>query len=172
MNITFKSVLKTFNLIKEDRVAECLNILGINDLVEEEQIFVLNEIAEYVFNTNKKASSSKKTFDLNLDYKYYFVDFLTFGINLNTDDVPWWEFDAILEAIMLDDKSTISRVLSYRLYEKPPKNAKVQEEKRHRFMMEMKRKYSLPETLNPEQGLEKLWNYVEKKAGESKRMEK
>ena len=111
-------------------------------------------------------------FDLNLDYKYYFVDFLNFGINLNTDDVPWWEFDAILEAIMLDDKSTISKVLSYRLYEKPQKNAKVQEEKRHRFMMEMKRKYSLPEKLNPEQGLEKLWSYVEKKAGESKRMEK
>lgn len=100
------------------------------------------------------------------------MDFLNFGINLNTDDVPWWEFDAILEAIMLDDKSTISRVLSYRLYEKPPKNTKTQEEKRHRFMMEMKRKYSLPEKLNPEQGLEKLWSYVEKKAGESKRMEK
>lgn len=100
------------------------------------------------------------------------MDFLNLGINLNTDDVPWWEFDAILEAIMLDDKSIISKVLSYRLYEKPPKSAKVQEEKRHRFMMEMKRKYSLPETLNTEQGLEKLWNYVEKKAGENKRMEK
>ena len=154
--------------MKENRIEECLEILGINDLRTEEQEIALNEIAGYIFDVSNKSNHSKKTFDLNLDYKYYFVDFLKYGINLNKQDIDWWEFDTILEAIFLDSKSIMNKVMEYRLYEKPSKSAKVQEEKRHRFMLKMKQKYSLPLQENLDESLEKLWNYVEKKAGDKK----
>ena len=168
LKITFKNVLKIFELIKENRIEECLEILGINDLETEEQEIVLNEIAGYIFDVSNNSNHSKKTFDLNLDYKYYFVDFLKYGINLNKQDIDWWEFDTILEAIFLDSKSIINKVMEYRLYERPPKNVKTQGEKRHRFMLKMKQKYSLPLEENLETSLEKLWNYVEKRAGDKK----
>lgn len=147
-------------------------ILGVDGIHQNEQMFVLNEIAEYIFDLSTKNNSTQKTFDLNYDYKFYFVDFLKYGVNLNKQDIDWWEFDNILNAIFLDDRSIMNKVLEYRLYERPSKNTKVQEDKKHRFMMKMKQKYSLPNTSDSEKGLEKLWGYLEKKAGESKRMEK
>lgn len=148
-------------------IEECCFLLGLKDLKKHEQQIVLNEITKYVFNTEENGSG-EKTFDLNLDYKYYFVDFLRFGINLNKEDISWWEFDSILEGIFLDEKSTMSKVMSYRLYEKPSKNIKQQEAEEHKFRMKMKRKYALPLQVDSEKALEKLWGYVEKKAGESK----
>ena len=145
-----------------------MELLGITDLKPSEQQFVLDEISKYIFNTNERHSKGTKTFDLNYDYKFYYVDFLRLGINLNCDEISWWEFDAILESLFLDEKSNLSKMMSYRLYEKPPKNAKTQEEKEHRFQMEMKRKYALPNTEKTEDSLSKLWGYVEKKAGGNK----
>ena len=143
-------------------------MLEINKINENEKEYILNEISEYIFNINEKNTKGEKTFDLNLDYKYYFVDFLKLGINLNLDKISWWEFEAILESLFLDENSNLSKMLSYRLYEKPPKNSKTQEEKEHKFRMEMKRKYALPNPQKVENGLDKMWNYVEKKVGENK----
>lgn len=106
--------------------------------------------------------NSEKIFDLNLDYKYYFCDFIKIGINLNTDEISWWEFNALLEGFFLDEKSTISTVLGYRTYKKPPSNPKTQEVNQHKFYMNMKRKYSLP-VENNKIGFDKMWNYLEKK---------
>lgn len=130
----------------------------------------MNEISTYIFGKHSKGSNShsKRNFDLNLDYKYYFVDFLRLGINLNTDEISWWEFQSILDGILLDENSTISKVIAFRIYEKPSKNIKTQEEKEHRYRMEMKRKYALPNPQGTLNGFEKMWNYVEKKVGENK----
>ena len=102
----------------------CLELLGISDIEPADREVVLDEVSKYIFNVNEKHSNEEKTFDLNLDYKYYFVDFLKMGINLNTDDISWWEFDAILEGLFLDENSNLSKMLAYRLYEKPPKDRK------------------------------------------------
>ena len=150
-----------------DDVKESCKLLGLDGLSSNESEFILNEITKYVFDT-KGNNSGKKTFDLNLDYKYYFVDFLRLGINLNKDDISWWEFDAILEGIFLDENSTLSKMMSYRLYEKPPKNPKQQELNEHKFRMKMKAKYTLPIEEASNDALGKLWTYLEKKAGESK----
>lgn len=150
-----------------DDVKESCKLLGLDGLSSNESEFILNEITKYVFDT-KGNNSGKKTFDLNLDYKYYFVDFLRLGINLNKDDISWWEFDAILEGIFLDENSTLSKMMSYRLYEKPPKNPKQQELNENKFRMKMKAKYALPNEDNSNKALGKLWNYLEKKAGDSK----
>ena len=165
--------MKIFKLMKDntpENIKKSIELLGISGLSFEDQAIVLDEITKYVFDMNQRHSNGEKTFDFELDYKYYFVDFLNFGngINLNKDEISWWEFDAILEGIFLNKDSILSTVLDYRLYEKPSKNPKVQEEKEHKFRMKMKRKYSLPIKTNVDVGLEKLWNYVEKKVGENK----
>ena len=163
-------MLKIFELMKVgsiDDVKESCKLLGLDGLSSNESEFILNEITKYVFDT-KGNNSGKKTFDLNLDYKYYFVDFLRLGINLNKDDISWWEFDAILEGIFLDENSTLSKMMSYRLYEKPPKNPKQQELNEHKFRMKMKAKYTLPIEEASNDALGKLWTYLEKKAGGSK----
>lgn len=163
-------MLKIFELMKVgsiDDVKESCKLLGLDGLSSNESEFILNEITKYVFDT-KGNNSGKKTFDLNLDYKYYFVDFLRLGINLNKDDISWWEFDAILEGIFLDENSTLSKMMSYRLYEKPPKNPKQQELNENKFRMKMKAKYALSNEENSNKALGKLWTYLEKKAGESK----
>lgn len=149
-------------------IENCLELLGIGEIEHNDMEFVLDEVSKYIFNVNERHSSGEKTFDLELDYKYYFVDFLKLGINLNTDEISWWEFDAILEGLFLDENSNLSKMLAYRLYEKPPKNPKTQEEREHRFRMSMKRKYSLPNKQKVEESLEKLWGYAQKKAGENK----
>ena len=149
-------------------IENCLELLGIDEIEPNEAEFILDEVSKYIFNVNERHSNGEKTFDLELDYKYYFVDFLKLGINLNTDEISWWEFDAILEGLFLDENSNLSKMLAYRLYERPPKNIKTQEEREHRFRMQMKRKYSLPSKIKIENNLEKLFNYVEKKAGENK----
>lgn len=149
-------------------IENCLELLGISEIEQNEAEFILDEVSKYIFNVNERHSNGEKTFDLELDYKYYFVDFLKLGINLNTDEISWWEFDAILEGLFLDENSNLSKMLAYRLYEKPPKNIKTQEEREHRFRMQMKRKYALPNKIKAENNLEKLWNYAEKKAGDNK----
>ena len=149
-------------------IENCLELLGIDEIEPNEAEFVLDEVSKYIFNVNERHSNGEKTFDLELDYKYYFVDFLKLGINLNSDEISWWEFDAILEGLFLDENSNLSKMLAYRLYERPPKNIKTQEEREHRFRMQMKRKYSLPSKIKIENNLEKLFNYVEKKEGENK----
>ena len=163
-------MLKVFEMMKigsiED-VRESCRLLGINDLSDSDAQFILDEVTKYVFDT-KNNKSGKKTFDLNLDYKYYFVDFLRLGINLNKDDISWWEFDAILEGIFLDENSTLSKMMSYRLYEKPLNNPKQQELNENKFRMKMKAKYALPSEETSNDALGKLWTYLEKKAGGSK----
>jgi hypothetical protein len=88
------------------------------------------------------------------------------GIDLNKDDISWWQFDAILEGLFLDEHCSIGQVIAYRTYEKPSSNPKVSENKENRFYLDKKRQYALPcqSTIS---GLEKMWGYVEKKAGEN-----
>lgn len=119
-----------------------------------------------MFNPQNGGKTLKeRNFDLNYDYKYYFVDFRRLDINLNKEDLDWWEFNSLLDGFMLDENSTISKVIGYRTYTKPSKSIKTQEEQRHRFMMKMKNKYSLPIIQNTN-GFEKMWNYLEKKVGD------
>lgn len=129
-------------------------------------MYILDEITKYIFNTRNQ-TNGEKTFDFEQDYKYYYYDFLKLGIDLNKQDISWWEFDTLLEGIMLTENTAIGKVLQYRTYEKPSKNIKVNEQKEEKFYQSMKRKYALI-VKNIENGLEKMFNYVEKKAGEQK----
>lgn len=154
---------------EEFRIKKGLEILGFNeDISIETKEYLLDEIIKYILDISQNGDS-KKIFDYEYDYKYYFYDFLKLGINLNKDEISWWEFDSILEGLFLDSHCSIGQVIQYRTYEKPSKNPHTAEENENRFYMEKKRQYALPlEKSNIEDGFNKMWNYVEKKAGEIK----
>lgn len=163
--------MKIFQLFRDNspfKVRKSLELLGLSS----NSSFLLNKISIYLFgrNGNNNAGNGSKNFDINLDYEYYYPDFLKYGIDLNTDRVDWWKFNKVLASILLDKNSNMYQIISFRLYEKPSKNIKVQEEKEHKAKIKLKQKYSLKD--NSQNGLEKLWNYVEKKAGDNERMDK
>lgn len=83
---------------------------------------------------------------------------------MNINDICWWEFDSLLESILLTDNSAIGKVLSYRSYKKPSNDTKAYAQKEHEFYEKMKRTYSLNN--NQVNGLEKLYNFTSQKAGE------
>lgn len=154
-----------FEIDSPFKIEKTSEILGIDN----SNAYVINEIANYLFGKAKSNSkSTEKVFDINLDYKYYYADFYKLGIDLNNFEIDWWSFNSLLESIILDEHSTMYKIISYRTYEKPSKNIKLQEEKEHKFRMSMKRKYALPAKISTDKALERLWNYVEKKAGENK----
>lgn len=151
---------------KKFKIKKGLEILGFKkDISIDTKSFILDEITKYIFNTSKCIKSKEKIFDLELDFKYYYCDFYKLGIDLNKDDISWWEFDALLEGIFLSKDSVIGQVIQYRTYKKPPKNVKTSEAQEHKFYMEKKKHYSLPDKSSVEENLKKLWDYVKKKAG-------
>lgn len=164
--------MKILELGKENtskNIEESLKLLGIEDLKADEQYVVLDEIVKYVFDTNQKHSSKEKTFDFYYDYGYYFPDFIEkYGINLNKDDITWWEFDKLLDWCFRDKNSSLYNHMEFRMYKKPPKNPKISEAEEHKYRIKMKQIHALPYDETSEAGLEKLWNYVEKKAGDKK----
>ncbi len=165
-------MMKIFESAKEntqDSIEKSLKILGVNGLSPQEQISVLDEITKYIFDINQKHSSSEKTFDFYYDYGYYFPDFIEkYGINLNKDEVSWWEFDKLLDWCFRDKNSSLYNHMDFRMYKKPSKNQKTAEAEEHKYRMKMKQIHSLPIQIDTQKGLEKLWNYVEKKAGDNK----
>lgn len=165
-------MMKIFELAKEntqDSIEKSLKILGVNGLSPQEQISVLDEITKYIFDINQKHSSSEKTFDFYYDYGYYFPDFIEkYGINLNKDEISWWEFDKLLDWCFRDKNSSLYNHMDFRMYKKPSKNQKTAEAEEHKYRMKMKQIHSLPIQIDTQKGLEKLWNYVEKKVGDNK----
>ena len=165
-------MMKIFELAKEntqESIEKSLKILGVNGLSPQEQISVLDEITKYIFDINQKHSSSEKTFDFYYDYGYYFPDFIEkYGINLNKDEISWWEFDKLLDWCFRDKNSSLYNHMDFRMYKKPSKNQKTAEAEEHKYRMKMKQIHSLPIQIDTQKGLEKLWNYVEKKVGDNK----
>lgn len=161
--------MKLFDDNDPFKIVKSLNILGVETTKNGRK--VLNEISKYLFKPKKggKSVCTQKNFDINLDYEHYFPDFLKYGYNLNKDDIDWWEFEKILKAIVKDKNSNMYQVIDFRTYEKPLKSGKTQEDKVHRFRMQMKREYALPEKYQKTgYAFSKMWGYLEKKVGENK----
>jgi hypothetical protein len=159
--------MKIFKLFSSDlpykyKIEKGIGLLGLDlDVPLQDKEFILNEVTQYVF--KMQTQQGEKILDLEHDFKYYYTDFLKLGIDLNKQDISWWEFDNILEGILLQGNSTLGKVLEYRTYEKPTGNYKTHEQREHKFNMEKKRQYSLPKPKSVENGLEKLWKYTEGK---------
>lgn len=145
-----------------------MEILGIN--YGKYQNEILNEISLYLFD-NTIQSGGKKTFDLIKDYQYYYTDFLEYGIDLNTDDISWWKFNAILRAIFLKEHSTINSVLKFRTWEKPSKNGKREETAYNSYMNKMRSEYSLDKKKDIQNNLKNLVESARAKSEKNKRGE-
>ena len=152
------------NLPQKYQVKYGLEILGI-EVEEEQKEIVLNEISLYLFDNSKTEQNGKKVFDFELDYEYYWVDFLEKGINLNKDDISWWEFDKILGGLFLQEHSKIGKVIQYRTYKKPTKSNKTAEAEEHKFYLEKQKQYALPleENINIDKNIDNLWNFLSSK---------
>lgn len=162
--------MKIFKLFEDDdiyKVEKSLRLLGIENI--DNKIIVLNEISKYLFDIKQGNCQigGKKNFDIYYDYQYYFIDFLKYNINLNKEDIDWWEFTRILNGILIDNNSIMTQIIKFRSYEKAPKNIKSQQEMEHKYWMQMKRKYALPEK-DINVGFNKLYQYLELKVGETK----
>lgn len=150
---------------KKFEINKSMEILGLED-VKQDKEFVLNEISLYLFGENK-GGGGKKTFDYSLDYRHYFIDFLKLGINLNTQNITWWEFITILESLFEDETSNIVKVMRYRNYKKPSKSSKIAEQEEHKYYLEKQKQYALPIEQNNykvDSGLGSLFGFVESKA--------
>lgn len=140
--------------------------MGIDEkLSDETKEYLLNEISDYIFESETVKQTNEKLFDLELDFKYYYPDFLKYDIDLMEEDISWFKFNSILTAIFVSKDSTMNKIIQYRAYKKPTKNAKTAEAEEHKMYMDLKRQYKLPND-NSENNLEKLWKYVEKRAGD------
>lgn len=155
--------MRLFEDKTENKIEKSIEILGIKDLSNKE--LILNEVFNYVFKQNNE--KGKKTFDMEQDFKYYYPDFLKYNIDLLEQDISWLKFESILQAIFLDKNSNLSNVMSFRNYTKPPKNYKTSENEYYKYMMNMKRVFALDDKASAEENLNKLWNYIEKKAGDT-----
>lgn len=155
-------LLKLFssNFNIEFKVNKALEILNLCSIKKEDKETVLNEVAEYIFDISKK-NKGERVFDFFHDFKYYYADFYKLGIDLNKD-MGYWEFDVLLNSILMDEKSTIAKVIKYRCYEKPKGNVKTQHDEEHRRNMKLKQAYSLPSEKSADEALAKLWDYASK----------
>lgn len=146
------------------KINKILEILGFTeeDLALETKSFLVNEILSYIFKSNESTSNGKKIFDIYLDYRYYYYDFYKLGIDLNKDDIDWWQFDTLLEGILLQKEGAMLQVLGYRSYKKPSGNIRVYQNEEHQYYLSKQRQYDLPtEEKEIEDGFNKMWEYLE-----------
>ena len=133
---------------------------------------MLNEIAKYLFDVSinqAKGGSNIRIFDYNLDFNYYYIDFKKYNVDLLDDNISWFKFNLLLGEMILMKNTRIGEVLGYRTYEKPVKykNQESYDIAVHNNNMKLKSKYSLPILqTNTENGFDKMWNFLEKKAGD------
>lgn len=155
-------VLRLFEEKDDLKIAKSCKILGIvpkND-------FILDRVLSYIIETSK-GTAGEKTFDYDLDFKYYYADFKAVGVDLIDEDIEWFKFTSLLAKFIISDKTMIGYVIKNRTYKKPIDNKKVIEQQIHTEKMKLKRQYSLPQKQSQtNNGLNKLWGYVEQKAGD------
>ena len=139
---------------------------------EDEEIIAYVELFFSCLGSNKSKGADKepsKPFtDYVQDYPYIWDSFKAKrNIDLNTDDINWWQFQTIFEAIILEGDGSYGKVLEYRTYKKPPK--KGGEKRHHELMMKMKSLFSLKvdENLRKQivnNGINKMFMWAEAEA--------
>ena len=111
-----------------------------------------------------QSNNGESLFDTELDFKYYYYDFLKLGIDLLEEDIEWNKFNYILDGLLLTENTAIGKVVGFRSYKAPTKIDKYNREEVE-YNRKMKNLYSLRKESKVENGLEKMFNYIEKKAG-------
>lgn len=81
---------------------------------------IAEQIVRYLFTDVRGTSTEgKKNFDHNQDYRYIVPSFMQlYGINLERDDITWYEYKTMLEGCFLNP-CTLSKVIGFRTMELP-----------------------------------------------------
>lgn len=145
---------------KDTKLADIAIILDI------EPIYV-NEVMKYIFNSRFKGVSEHKApvFDYLRDFDLIFACFKRYyNIDLNKDNLNWWEFTAILEDLLTTETS-ISKRIEIR-DKKIPKKA---DRDYVNSMNKLKAKYRLQGNIQQDttqKGLKGLFDFLKSKAKE------
>lgn len=141
IDLSFKTI---FKLVKtqdtyENKVKELIPSLEFTDNYQK----ILDNVIDYILGTDTN-SNPDRIIDIEQDYRYIWSAFMTEAhINLNKDNLDWWEFITLLEGILLKGENTYTKVLGYRTYKKPLKNFKQAEAMEHKRNLELKQQYAL-----------------------------
>lgn len=166
LDLSFKNIFKLFKIFSIDypqdfKIKKASQILGLGIYSD----IIIDEITKYLFKI--QSNNSEKVFDYDLDFKYYYYDFLKLGIDLLKDNIDWIKFDYILNGLFLVDNTAIGKVIQYRTYKAPTKVDKFNREE-VQFYKKKKLEYALPQEKKIiDDRFNKLWGYVEQKAGEN-----
>ena len=116
-------------------------ILGVAEYYNEE---FFKKLYDYIF-PKTPAVKSKKSFDFKIDFRLLWADFKAeYNIDLLNDDINWWEFQALFERIsLLDNISSVNKVIGYRTAEIPRKNKNNKNQIKN--LRNMKARYRLEE---------------------------
>ncbi len=91
----------------------------------------------------KELIKSKETFSYHADYDIIYGQFLEkYGINLQKDNIHWFEFTALLENLLLDDNNVINKRIRARAFE-PASGDSEQAKNHNKYWQALKDKYSL-----------------------------
>lgn len=133
-------------------------IVKIDRYVDQEDMQNMVELIFELFRDPHGGDENEEpTMDLVQDYPLLWDIFKRHAdIDLKHDDISWWEFNSILKGLILEGECSLSKVMEYRGYTKPPKN--YDENKHHQDMMKLKRRFALNKT--EEQSRKELNNVV------------
>mgnify|MGYP003542923365 FL=1 len=152
-NLDFKNILKVQELIENNEFEMAIKLLNCSNYTELSQLLSWintprwkedKQELDLSNSEEQKIYESTKVFDFNKDFDAYYSDFKMFyNIDLITDSLDWFRFNWLLDGLLNNESSMISKRLSYRTY--TPKENKNAYKK---FMQKYKKIYSLvPENL-------------------------
>lgn len=126
----------------------------------------INKVLEYIFNSKfKNVGKGKKVFCYFQDFDLIYANILRlYKIDIIRDDLNWFEFNSMIEDIMMTENSLSKRV-GYRAM-KMPKATKYNKEEIE-FYRDMKDKYRLGIKQNKEElndGMRSIFNMLKGKA--------
>ena len=115
--------------------------MGVGELYTSE---FYKTLYDYIF-PKIPAVKTKQSFDFKIDFRLLWADFkAVYNIDLINDEINWWEFQALFERMsLLDNVSSVSKVIGYRTAEIPKTNKNNKKQINH--LRNMKARYRLAE---------------------------
>ena len=134
---------KVIKILDDKKLNNTQKTYNIHDILKLSTNYDINVVLNYIFK-NKWGSGSgsgEKVFCYFADYDLVWYEFKkNLNIDLNKDEMGWWEFMSTLEALMLT-KNSLSKRIGYRCTKIPIRNKDNNEQVD--FLVSMKNKYTL-----------------------------
>lgn len=147
--IKFELLMQDKNINDEEKICLALNLFY-DEIIEPktqlEDIIWFYLKGKEIKNKQNKTSNSEQIYSYEYDADYIFSAFLeTYGINLNTAKLHWWEFKAMFEG--LNEKTKMSEIMGYRAIDL----SKIEDKNEIKRYKKLKQIYQLPDMRTAEE---------------------